>query len=91
MTKVAETIQVAAISKEDLANAYFLDVREPGKAKSGSVEATANIPLSQLRERIAEIPTDKKVYLTFRKGLNTYTAARILAGFGIKATMIEEN
>ena len=91
VTKVAETIDVAAIPAEDFKTAYFLDVREPGKAKSGSVEATANIPLNELRDRIAEIPKDKKVYLTFRKGLNTYTAARILAGFGIKAIMIEEN
>ena len=91
VTKVAETIDVAEIPAEDFKTAYFLDVREAGKAKSGSVEATANIPLSKLRERIAEIPKDKKVYLTFRKGLNTYTAARILAGFGIKAIMIEEN
>ena len=91
VTKVAETIDVAEIPAEDFKTAYFLDVREAGKAKSGSVEATANIPLSELRERITEIPKDKKVYLTFRKGLNTYTAARILAGIGIKAIMIEEN
>ncbi len=31
-----------------------------------------------------------KVYITFRRGLNTYTSARILAGLGIKAILIEE-
>lgn len=89
-TKVAETIALADIPADDLQNAYFLDVRESDKPKSGSIEATANIPLNDLRDRINEIPRDRPVYLTFRKGLNTYTAARILAGFGIKALLIEE-
>lgn len=90
LTKVAETIKVDAIPADDLKTAYFLDVREAGKEKSGTIEATANIPLSELRERISEIPRDRKVYLTFRKGLATYNAARILAGQGIEAIMIEE-
>ena len=46
--------------------------------------------MNELRDRIDEIPKDRQVFLTFRKGLNTYTSARILAGFGIKAMMIEE-
>ncbi|MBK4805612.1 hypothetical protein CU037_0361 [Enterococcus faecium] len=32
----------------------------------------------------------KKFTLLFRRGLNTYTSARILAGLGIKAILIEE-
>lgn len=46
--------------------------------------------MNELRERINEIPRDRKVYITFRKGLNTYTSVRILAGFGIPAVLIEE-
>ena len=91
LNKIAETIKVSEIPAEDLKTAFFLDIREPDKPKSGSIEATKNIPLSELRERMAEIPRDRKVYLTFRKGLNTYNAARILAGKGIEAIMIEEN
>lgn len=90
MTNVVETIKAADIPAEDLANAFFLDIREPDKAKSGSIEATKNIPMNELRERINEIPRDRKVYITFRKGLNTYTSVRILAGFGIPAVLIEE-
>lgn len=90
LTNVVDTVKLTEIPQEDLATAYFLDIREPDKAKSGSIEATANIPMNELRERIAEIPKDKKVYITYRKGLNPYNSARILAGFGIKATLIEE-
>lgn len=91
LTNVVTTIKAADIPAEDLENAYFLDIREPGKAPAGSIKATANIPMNELRRRISEIPKDKKVYITFRKGLNPYNSARILAGFGIKAILIEED
>lgn len=90
MTNVVETIKASDIPENDLMQAFFLDIREPNKAPSGSIPATKNIPMNELRDRINEIPKDKKVYITFRKGLNTYTSARILAGFGIKAVLIEE-
>lgn len=84
------TIKREDIPKEDFETAFFLDVREADKPLSGTVPATKNIPLSVLRERLAEVPTNQKVYITFRKGLNPYNAARILAGKGIQALLIEE-
>ncbi|MFL2030401.1 FAD-dependent oxidoreductase [Loigolactobacillus zhaoyuanensis] len=84
------TIKLADIPAADFATAFFLDVREADKPLAGTVEATKNIPLSVLRENLAEIPLDRKVYITFRKGLNPYNAARILAGKGITALLIEE-
>lgn len=90
MTNVVETIKATDISAEDLASAFFLDIREADKAPSGSIPATKNIPMNELRDRINEVPKDRKVYITFRKGLNTYTSARILAGLGIPAILVEE-
>ncbi|MHC5373308.1 FAD-dependent oxidoreductase [Enterococcus sp. LJL120] len=90
LSNVAATIKLADIPEADFQTAFFLDIREAGKAATGSVTATANIPLSELRERLTEVPTDQRVYLTFRKGLNNYNAARILAGAGIQALIIEE-
>uniref|UniRef100_UPI00237A4B83 FAD-dependent oxidoreductase n=1 Tax=Enterococcus lactis TaxID=357441 RepID=UPI00237A4B83 len=90
MTNIVETIKAGDIPENDLKEAFFLDIREPNKAPSGSISATKNIPMNELRDRINEIPKDKKVYITFRRGLNTYTSARILAGLGIKAILIEE-
>ena len=90
MTNIVETIKASDIPENDLKEAFFLDIREPNKAPSGSISATKNIPMNELRDRINEIPKDKKIYITFRRGLNTYTSARILAGLGIKAILIEE-
>ena len=90
MTNIVETIKASDIPENDLKEAFFLDIRETNKAPSGSITATKNIPMNELRDRINEIPKDKKVYITFRRGLNTYTSARILAGLGIKAILIEE-
>ncbi|WP_430599508.1 FAD-dependent oxidoreductase [Enterococcus sp. DIV0179] len=90
LNNTVETIKASELTQEELKNGFFLDIRETDKPKSGSIEATKNIPMNELRDRIDEIPKDRQVFLTFRKGLNTYTSARILAGFGIKAMMIEE-
>ncbi|HBR81332.1 MAG TPA: pyridine nucleotide-disulfide oxidoreductase, partial [Enterococcus sp.] len=90
MTNIVETIKASDIPENDLKEAFFLDIREPNKVPSGSISATKNIPMNELRDRINEIPKDKKVYITFRRGLNTYTSARILSGLGIKAILIEE-
>lgn len=90
LTNRTATIKLTDIPEADFKSAFFLDIREAGKPAAGSVTPTLNIPLSELRERINEVPTDKKVYITFRKGLGPYNASRILAGKGIKATMIEE-
>lgn len=90
LTNTTATIKAEAISPDDLAHAAFLDIREAGKPVAGSITPTLNIPLSELRDRIDEIPKDKKVYITFRKGLGPYNASRVLAGKGINAIMIEE-
>lgn len=90
LTHRSATIKLANIPEADFKTAFFLDIREPGKPQAGSVTPTLNIPLSELRDRISEVPTDRKVYITFRKGLGPYNASRILAGKGINAIMIEE-
>lgn len=90
LTDIVKTVAVEALTDDDRANGFFLDVREAGKPKSGTIEATANIPLSELRDRVAEVPTGKPVFITYRKGLNPYNAARILAGKGYDVKLITE-
>ncbi|MBU9790154.1 FAD-dependent oxidoreductase [Lentilactobacillus sp. G22-6] len=91
LTNRSKTVKVSAISAEDRQNAFFLDIREPGTESAGSINPTANIPLSQLRDRIEEIPKDKKIYITFRKGIGPYNASRILDGKGYDVTTIDES
>ncbi len=90
LTHQTDTINASDIPAEDLQTAVFLDIREAGKPASGTVKATLNIPLPELRDRIAEVPTDRKVYITARKGLGPYNASTILKGKGIPVTIIEE-
>ena len=48
--------------------AYIVDVRERMEFENGHIKGAVNIPLSELRERVNEIPKDKNVYLHCRTG-----------------------
>ena len=62
--------------------AYILDVREEPELVSGVVKGSKNIPLSQLRERMDEIPKDRPIYIHCRSGQRSYNAARALQNRG---------
>lgn len=63
---------------EDLENSYVIDVRIPDSFNAKSIQGAVNIPLAQLRNRIDEIPQDKKVILVCDSGYTSYLASRIL-------------
>lgn len=63
---------------EDLENSYVVDVRIPDSFNVKSIQGAVNIPLAQLRNRISEIPQDKKVILVCDSGYTSYLASRIL-------------
>jgi len=56
----------------------LIDVREPAEYRSGHIPGAKNIPLSQLKSRIHEIPRDRKLLLYCRSGMRSKTAAKIL-------------
>ncbi|NBI28179.1 rhodanese-like domain-containing protein [Chengkuizengella marina] len=56
----------------------LIDVREPYELKTGYIKDAVNIPLSQIRNRLDEIPQDKTVMLYCRSGFRSKKAARIL-------------
>ncbi|MBQ3089056.1 MAG: FAD-dependent oxidoreductase [Oscillospiraceae bacterium] len=62
--------------------AYIVDVREPGEYANGHLNGSHNIPLSQLRQRMDEIPTDRPVYLHCRSSQRSYYAICCLQGNG---------
>ncbi|WP_038175195.1 rhodanese-like domain-containing protein, partial [Treponema pedis] len=53
-------------------NACIIDVREPHEFEAGHIVNAINIPLSQFRERVKEIPKDKPVYLHCRSSQRSY-------------------
>jgi len=64
---------------------FLLDVREPAEVKVQPVAGALNIPLRQLRRRLAEVPRDRAVHVICRSGQRAYLATRILLQNGIDA------
>jgi len=62
----------------------ILDVRDPDELQGGRVEDATNIPLSQLRERLAELPLDKEIWVTCGVGQRAYYACRLLMQNGFR-------
>jgi peroxiredoxin family protein/rhodanese-related sulfurtransferase/TusA-related sulfurtransferase len=59
-------------------NNFILDVRTPDEYELGYIEGSVNIEVDQIRNRIEEIPKDKKIIIYCGVGLRGYFAARIL-------------
>ena len=59
-------------------DAYILDVREVGEFANGQIKNAVNIPLSELRERMDEIPKDRTVYVHCRSAQRSYNAVMAL-------------
>lgn len=62
--------------------AFIVDVREPGEYAAGHLKGSHNIPLTQLRERMNEIPKDVPVYVHCRSSQRSYYAICCLRGHG---------
>lgn len=62
---------------EDLKDAYLIDVRIPMQYATKTIDGAINIPAEELRNRLSEIPKDKKVVLFCNKGFTSYNASRI--------------
>ena len=62
--------------------AYIVDVRQPEEFAQGHIKGAHNIPTTQLRQRLAEIPRDVPVYLHCRSSQRSYYACCCLKGNG---------
>ena len=63
----------------------LLDARTAGEYARGHIRGFRNIPVDELRERLAEIEKGKPVYVICQSGLRSYIACRILEGQGYEA------
>ena len=61
---------------------YIVDVREKYEYEQGHIKGALNIPLSEFRNRISEIPKDRPVYLHCRTGQRSYNAVMALRNLG---------
>jgi rhodanese-related sulfurtransferase len=64
---------------------YLLDVRDADEVEEfGKLKNAVNIPLAQLRDRLAELPHDRRIVTYCQKGQRGYLAACALHGRGFE-------
>jgi rhodanese-related sulfurtransferase len=63
----------------------LLDVRDPDEFGEGHIPGAENVPLPELRERIAELPRDKQIHVYCGVGQRAYYAIRLLRQHGFAA------
>lgn len=71
--------EVRALVEE---NAHIIDVREKNEFAQGHLKTAVNIPLSELRSRMDEVPKDVPVYIHCRSGQRSYNAVKALQNSG---------
>ncbi|QIK58033.1 FAD-dependent oxidoreductase [Erysipelothrix sp. HDW6A] len=62
--------------------AFIIDAREPDEYAEGHLVTSVNIPLSQFRGRLNEIPKDQPVYVHCRSAQRSYNMTRALNQLG---------
>jgi NADPH-dependent 2,4-dienoyl-CoA reductase/sulfur reductase-like enzyme/rhodanese-related sulfurtransferase len=65
--------------------AFVIDVREPSEYAAGHIDGIVNVPLSELRTRLAELPCDREIWVYCAVGQRAYYAVRILLQNGFAA------
>ncbi|GGA72047.1 FAD-dependent oxidoreductase [Ornithinibacillus halotolerans] len=63
-------------------NAFIIDAREESEFQTGYLKNAMNIPLSEFRDRLDEIPKDKPVYIHCRSGQRSYNMVMALKNLG---------
>lgn len=77
-----QQIHVSQVRELVESNAVIVDVREKNEFTAGHLVNAINIPLSELRERMNEIPTDVPVYVHCRSAQRSYNAVMALQNSG---------
>ena len=79
--KQVRTSEVRRLVEE---GAYIIDSRERVEYEAGHIKGAVNIPLSEFRDRLDEIPTDKPVYVHCLSSQRSYYMVRELNLRGYK-------
>jgi len=64
--------------------AFLLDVRDPNEFEEGHIPGAVNLPLNEIRSRMAELPRDREIWVYCGVGQRAYYATRILIQNGYK-------
>lgn len=81
---LTEVFVPADLLKRDKNNTLLVDVRSELEHANGHIEGSINIPVDDLRERLAELDPSKEIWVYCQVGLRGYTASRILKQHGLR-------
>lgn len=79
---IVETISWDQMQNLAAEGSYLLDIRETPEYILDHLPGSVNIPLSELRERLDEIPKDQEIYVYCAVGIRGYAATRVLMQHG---------
>ena len=78
--------QLDSVAREAEAPTFLLDVRTPEEFAAGAITGAINIPIDDLRSRLAAVPSDRLVVVYCAAGQRGYLATRMLRQHGRDAT-----
>jgi rhodanese-related sulfurtransferase len=73
----------------DAGSTLVIDVREPFEYADGHVPGAEPMPLRSVPEHVAELPTDRPVYVVCAVGGRSGQAASFLAARGVDAVNVD--
>lgn len=74
---------------KDLDQPTLIDVREPDEYAAGHAPGAINLPLSELTDRVGEVPRDTEVHVICQAGGRSAQATELLSAHGIDAVNID--
>ena len=77
-------VHVNSVRSLQESGATIIDVREVNEYELSHIKNAKNIPLSQIRDRVSEIPKDVPVYIHCRSGQRSYNAVLALQNLGYR-------
>ncbi|MDD4069093.1 MAG: DsrE/DsrF/DrsH-like family protein [Candidatus Izemoplasmatales bacterium] len=82
---IVETVQYSEIDELIQEGAFVIDARDDIENTFATILGTVNIPFPEIRNRINEIPKDKKIFVFCQTGIRAYNTTRILRQRGFEA------
>jgi len=81
-------IDVDMLAERQAAGSVIIDVRMPDEYVEGHVAGAHLIPLPEVPDRLAEVPTDRPVFVVCKSGGRSLKAAEFYVSQGIDATNV---
>src|SRR6187401_2910307 len=81
-------VDVSEIPADSDKPPYILDIREADEWDAGHIEGAQHIPMMEVPDRLAEIPTDEQILVICRSGSRSLRVVAFLMHQGIDAVNV---